>query len=286
VYVADCFNNTIRKITPAGQVSTWLGKAGAAGFVDGAGASARLNCPLLVVSNAHDELYVVDQESQAIRKVSPAGVVTTLSRANALTGGPGTAGVIGQVDGLAVDQQGFIYVTDATRHTVLKLTPDGSGVSLLAGQMGQAGHVDGQGTVARFSSPQGLAIDAQGKLYVADQGNQQIRQITPDGVVTTLAGSGKDGDDDGAAASATFHSPWAVAVDEAGNVYVSEVDVHLVRKISPTGTVATVVGQRGRTGFVPGELPGVIQQPIGLLARGGLLYVSFDCGVARVKLPQ
>lgn len=139
--------------------------------------------------------------------------------------------------GMAVDAAGNVYVTDRTNNLIRKITPSGT-VSTLAGS-GTSGYVDGQGTAAKFNSPTSIAVDAAGNFYVADEGNQRIRKITPGGYVSTYAGNGTQGYTDGAAASAKFNNPYGVAVDPSGNVFVADLGNYAVRKITPSGVVST-----------------------------------------------
>jgi len=132
-----------------------------------------------------------------------------------------------------VDGSGIIYVADTANHTIRKITPDGA-LSTLAGQAGLSDSLDGRGDAARFSSPQGVAVDGSGNVYVADTTNCTIRKITRDGVVTTLAGTATScGSADGTGAAARFSRPEAVAVDGSGNVLVADTANNAVRRITP-----------------------------------------------------
>ena len=122
-------------------------------------------------------------------------------------------------------------MADADNHRIRKITPSGV-VTTLAGS-GTAGNADGQGTEAQFKAPTSLAVDGLGNLYVADDGNNRIRKITPSGSVTTLAGSGNTGADDGYGTAASFNSPWGIAVDASGVIYVADQDNDKIRKIFP-----------------------------------------------------
>src|SRR5262249_48890179 len=130
---------------------------------------------------------------------------------------------------------GNLYVADQSNHTIRKITPDGV-VSTLAGTAGMNGSADGTGPDARFSFPAGVAVDRAGNLYVADTGNTTLRKITPDGVVSTLAGAaGMVGGADGTGPDARFASPTGVAVDGDGNVYVADAFNDTLRKVTPDG---------------------------------------------------
>lgn len=212
LYVADTNNNTIRKITPAGVVSTLAGTPGVQGSADGAGTAASFYSPRGVAVDASGNVYVADMGNNSIRKITPAGVVSTLA-----TGFSNPFGV-------AVDATGTVYVADTYHQTICKVTPSGT-VSILAGMTGVFGDLDATGTAARFYLPQGLAVDASGYVYVADTFNDAVRKISPTGVVTTVAGSNS--------------LCTGVALDGAGNIYVAGVGI---TKLSPAGQILTWVG--------------------------------------------
>ena len=261
VYVAEYGNHTIRKITPGGVVSTFAGLAGSTGSADGTASAARFDALFGVAVDSAGNVYVADLNNHTIRKITPGGVVSTLA------GLPGSGGTWGQpisADGtgsvarfsyptdVAVDSAGNVYVTDQNNHTIRKITPGGV-VSTLAGLPGSSGSADGTGSAARFYYPFGVAVDSVGNLYVTDSYNDTIRKITPDGVVSTLAGvAGSIGSADGTGSAARFDHPRGVAVDRAGNVYVADWGNYTIRKITPGGVVSTFAGVAGSTGSVDG----------------------------------
>lgn len=185
-------------------------------------------------------VYVADYENNLIRKISQAGVVSTLagSGAKGADDGLDTAATFNLPEALAVDASGNVYVADNGNNLIRKVTPAGQ-VSTFAGS-GQPGRGDGTGAAASFSSPFGIAIDANGNLYVADSGNNLIRKITPGGAVTTIAGSGSRGANDGSGSAASFNTPAGIAVDKSGNIYVADEGNNLIRKITQTGAVTTI----------------------------------------------
>jgi sugar lactone lactonase YvrE len=254
VYVAEYTNCTIRKVTPAGVVTTLAGTALSIGHADGTGAAARFNGPDGVAVDSAGNVYVADSAAETIRKITPAGVVTTLAGTWASFGstdGTGAAARFSNPKGIAVDSAGNVYVADTYNHTIRKITSAGV-VTTLAGTAGTSGHADGTGPAATFYDPTGVAVDSAGTVYVADTNNNLIRKITPAGVVTTLAGSGplSPGLDDGIGTAATFDYPNGLAVDAAGNIYVADFDC--VRKITPGGMVTTVAGSPGVAGAADG----------------------------------
>lgn len=228
IIVADRDNFKIRRIAPDGTVSTLSGST--AGFADGAGSAAKFMQPLDVVADAQGNIYVADNTSHRIRKVTPSGVVTTLA-------GDGTAGYLDATgtqakfrnpSGLSLDKQGNIIVADRINHRIRKITPAGV-VSTVAG-VGTTGLLDGDALYAKFADPYGIAVDADGNILVAELTNARIRKISPAGQVSTLAGSSA-GFADGLSVNAKFNQPTDLEADAQGNIYVAEVTNHRIRMI-------------------------------------------------------
>lgn len=255
VYVADSINNTVRKVTPDGTVTTLAGSAHQQGSDDGTGAAARFDALSGIAVDALGNAYVNDLLDNTIRKITPAGVVTTfagLAGQRGSTDGPGAAARFDGPLGVAVDGARNVYVADGLNHTIRKITPDGV-VSTLAGTAGMRGDADGTGAAARFSTPIGLCVDGAGNVYIADTDNHAVRKITSAGVVTTLAGGPTIGSSDGVGAAARFNFPVGVAVDPTGNVYVADTLNNNLRKIAPDGTTTTIGGVAGVADVVLGE---------------------------------
>ena len=231
IYVADAPNNRIRKITPAGVVSTFAG-SGTAGFADGSGTAAQFNFPDGIAIDAQGNMYVADGSGNLIRKITPAGVVTTFAGSGTAgyADGAATAAQFNYPIGIATDAQGNVYVADAENQRIRKITPAGV-VSTFAGG-GLPGLTDGSGSSAQFNFPRGLATDAQGNIYVADLNNNAIREITPAGVVSTIAGNGTQGFVDGNGVTAEFYYPSGVAVDGHGNIFVADQNNNRIRMIT------------------------------------------------------
>ncbi len=243
LYVADTYNHTIRKVTPARVVTTLAGSAGNLGGADGTDRDARFNHPRGVALDGSGNLYVTDSYGRTIRKVTPAGVVTTLAGDFFIWGnadGTGSAARFRFLYGVVVDSNGNLYVADRDNHTIRKVTSDAT-VTTLAG-LAERGSGDGTGSAARFDRPMGVAADGSGNLYVADTYNNTIRKVTPTGVVTTLAGSGYSSTTDGTGSEARFFYPYGVAVDGSGNVYVAGFNDNAIRKVTPSGVVTTLAG--------------------------------------------
>lgn len=271
LYVADTGNGTIRKITPAGAVTTLAGAPGAWGATDASGAAARFAAPLHLAIDSAGNVFVADSANSAIRKITAAGVVTTfdLSAADPVVNAP---------SGIAVTSDGqTVYFSDRGNNVVRRIVGSGP-VTVFAGDPRRSGTADGQGSAARFYEPAGLAIDAAGNLYVADSRNHTIRKITSAGAVTTLAGTaGVPGTTDAAGLAAKFYLPRAVAVDAAGNVFVADAGNHTVRRIAASGAaVTTLAGTAERAGSATGT--GAAAQfdlPAGLAALAdGTVYVA------------
>jgi sugar lactone lactonase YvrE len=338
VYVAD--EQTIRKITSAGVVSTLAGSHTETGDRDGVGSAATFHGPKGLTLDSAGNVYVTDVVNASLRRVTPGGVVSTLVGPGKFPG-PLAGGVAvdnagnvyvachkpqifgsfaaassdkgsiqkvtpkgvlitvaqsSQPEGVAVDSAGNIYVADffdgvlkfppgglasqlapfsaedvavdkagnlyvsvdgccddidpySRSSTIRKIAPAGSVTTLVSGDE----YADGTGTTARFDLPASVVVDSAGDAYVADTGNDVIRKVTSQGVVTTLAGqAGKHGADDGTGSAARFSSPTGVAVDGAGNVYVADRDNHTIRKVTPSGVVTTLAGLAGQLGHEDG----------------------------------
>lgn len=238
VYIADTYNDRIRKITADGTVSTLAGST--RGYANGTGANAKFNLPMGVAVANDGTLYVADSFNQRVRKITQDGVVTTLAGSGTSGGanGTGTAAQFYTPRAIIVGIDGNIYVSEYGGHRIRKITPEGV-VTTVAG--GGQGFMEGTGTGARFNHPKGLDMDAEGNLYVADSDNHKIRKITPDGVVTTLAGS-SNGYADGNGTEAKFQYPSGVAVDNSGNIFVTDTNNQRIRLVTPNGNVLTVAG--------------------------------------------
>ncbi len=271
VYVADTGNNLIRKITSSGVVTTFAGGGSmggtSGGSLDGTGTNAEFSQPWAVAADASGNVYVADASNNLIRKITSSGVVTTLAGGGSVGGtaygkqnGTGRAATFSGPSGVAADASGNVYVADDGNSLIRKITSSGVVTTLAGGgNVGglAPGNQNGTGIAATFYKPVGVAADTSGNIYVADQNNNVIRKITSSGVVTTLAGGGSvggstSGHANGTGTAATFNQPAGVAVDASGNVYVADLNNHLIRKITSTGVVTTLAGVGGASGHADG----------------------------------
>lgn len=238
VYVADYGNNAIREISPAGAVST----IGPTSFAAQGSGDAEFSEPTAVAVDNMGDVFVTDAGHYQVKEISPNGSVSVVATIHTQ---------YGWLNGIAVDTQGNIYVSDAVgpfsttgspvgTNTIDKIEPGGA-VTTFAGQPGIFGSSDGAGASATFSRPMGLAVDSSGNLFVADAGNNAIREITPSGSVSTLAGGGGSGMADGTGRQAQFNMPMAVTVDKNEDFYIADSDNKAVRRGIPSGFTASAV---------------------------------------------
>jgi serine/threonine protein kinase, bacterial len=243
-------------------VSTLAGN-GTQGNVDGTGTAASFNYPIGIAADASGNLYVGDQFNEKVRKVTPAGVVTTLA-GNGNWGsvdGTGTSATFYYPTGVTVDASGNLYVTDLGGNTIREVSSVGV-VTTIAGT-GGTGSQNGPASTCTFSEPSGVAIDGSGDLFITDASNNKIREISSGGTVSTFAGSGSIGSADGTGTAASFYYPYGIAIDGSGNLYVADARNNEIRKITSGGVVSTFA-----TGF---------NYPTGIaIDSAGNLYVADD----------
>jgi sugar lactone lactonase YvrE len=255
IYVSDYSNHLIRKVTPAGVVTTFAG-SGTPGSANGTGTAASFNFPGGLAIDASGNLYLADSANHTIRKITPGAVVTTLAGSAGQSGATNNTGSLARFNnplGVAVDGSGNIVVADTANQTIRRITPGGV-VTTIAGLAGSAGSANGTGTAARFTHPFGVAVDASGNnIFVADNGNHLIRKIAPGGVVTTLAGTaGVSGSTDGTGTAAQFNAPYSLTLDASGNVYVADYNNDTIRLVTPAGVVTTAAGLARTSGIADG----------------------------------
>ncbi len=277
--VADAGSSTIRKVTTGGVVSLLAGRPGLPGSHDETGSSAAFDTPLGVAVDATGTVWVADTGNHTIRRVTGSGVVTTFAGGTdhpGATDATGTAARFFSPSAVVVDASGTLYVADTGNHTIRKVTSAGV-VTTLAGRAGEAGSADGAGVAARFASPAGLVLDANGALWVADTGNHLIRRVSPEGTVSTFAGrAGEPGPADGGPGVATFAWPTGITLASDGYLYVTDTPSHVLRRVAPDGSVVTVAGVADEAGSRDGTHAGArFFSPRGIaFDASGLLYIA------------
>jgi sugar lactone lactonase YvrE len=227
IYVADGGNNIIRKITPQGYISTFAGTATVAGYDNNI--PGKFNTPVGLTIDSDGNIYVADTENHVIRKITPQGYISTFAgTANVPGYDNNIPGKFNRPFGLTIDSDNNIYVADGGNHLIRKITPQGY-VSTFAGTATVAGYLDG--IPGEFNTPVGLTIDSDDNIYVGDANNHLIRKITPQGYVSTFAGTanvpGYDNNIPG-----KFNYPQGLTIDSDGNIYVADTENHVIRKIT------------------------------------------------------
>jgi sugar lactone lactonase YvrE len=270
VFVGDTYNAAVRKITPDGVVTTVVGGPGP----DGSLAASPLGFPGALGVDSAENLYVLDG---AVNKITPDGTVSTVATVEPITSDPPEFpnSFVG-ARGLTADSAGNVYVADALQQILIKFAPDGT-PSVFAGVVRHSGHNDATGVSAHFNLPCGITADSAGNLYVADFLNSLVRKVTPQAVVTTIAGTAEmEADIDGDRLTARFDKPVGAAVDSFGNAYVTEPQHGILRAISPSGEVTTVAGAIDVGGSADG--PGtnaLFGNPVGITGdANGNIYIA------------
>ncbi len=289
LYVGDFNNHTVRAITPAGQVTTLAGSPGVAGYADGTGAAARFRGNGGVAVDSAGNIFLSDWDNFVVRRITPAGVVSTFAGTAGASGsadGAGAAARFRNVNGLAIDASDNLYLADWGNHTIRRITPAGV-VTTLAGTPGVAGSADGTGAAARFNLPSGLAVDAAGNVYVSDQANHTIRRITPAGVTTTIAGqAGTTGSADGTGAAARLSSPAWLTISPSGDLFVTSGTGDTIRKVTSAGVVTTAVGVAGQNSAVVLGADPRLRNARGVLAlSSNQLVVVADNAILNITVP-
>jgi uncharacterized protein (TIGR03437 family) len=255
LFIGDIWNNRIRKVTPAGTISTVAGNGTLGYSGDGGPAtSAELQYPQSVAVDSGGNLFIADLYNYRIRKVTPAGTISTVAGNGTAgfsgDGGPATSAALSFPKSVAVDGAGNLFVADQFNNRVRKVTPAGT-ISTVAGN-GTAGFSGDGGPAisAELNNPTGVAVDGAGNLFIADYYNNRVRKVTPAGIISSVAGSGTAGfsGDGGPATSAELYDPLGVAVDGTGNLFIADFWNSRIREVTLAGTISTVAGN-GTAGF-------------------------------------
>ena len=255
LFVVDTDNNRIRKVASNGIISTVAG-TGSAGFNgDGkAATTASLNRPTGIAVDAQGNIFIADRLNQRIRKVDASGIITTVAgsgaRGFAGDGGSATSARLADPQNIALDTQGNLFIADSENNRIRKVSTNGI-ISTVAGN-GTA-DFSGDGGLATDASlyvPQGVAVDAQGNIYIADLLNLRVRKVATNGIINTVAGNGSTGfnGDNQAAISASLDIPQNITVDAQNNLFIADILNQRVRKVASNGIINTVVGN-GVPGF-------------------------------------
>jgi hypothetical protein len=292
LYIADTANVRIRKVTLAGVISTVAGNGTQGYSGDGGPAtSAQINAAYGVAVDSEGNLFISDYDSGRVRKVTPAGVISTVAgngtRGSGGDGGQATLAQLNQPCGVAVDSEGNLYIADTSNNRIRKVTSGGV-ISTVAGNGTQGYNGDGgQATLAQLFYPYGVAVDSAGNLYIADMGNSCIRKVTPAGVISTVAGNRTrgSGGDGGQATLAQLSMPTCVAVDSEGNLYIAATANDRIRKVTSSGVISTVAGN-GTPGYSGDGGPATLAQLYYLhgvaVDFAGNLYIA-DTGNKRIR---
>jgi sugar lactone lactonase YvrE len=231
LFVADWFNHRVRLVAPGGATTTLAG-SGSPAYANGVGAAASFSQPRGLAIDANGTIFVTDSGSQRVRKVTPGGGVSLLAGSGAASflDATGAAAAFSSPVSAAAALNGTVYIADYGNNRIRRVTSGGVVTTLAGSAVGAL--VDGSGTSACFRGPHGVAVGMDGNVVVAEYGSHAIRQVTPGGVVTTLAGNGMAGSADGIGADARFKGPSALAIDSSGAIFVLDTLNHRLRKLT------------------------------------------------------
>jgi streptogramin lyase len=251
LFIADSNNSRVREVSPSGTITTVAGN-GTFGFGGDGGpaTAAKLNSAAGVAVDAAGDLFIADTQNNRVRKVSPSGVITTVAGNGTFgpggDGGPATAAPLAFPQAVAVDASGDLFIADTTNQRVREVSPSGIITTAAGNGFGSFSGDGGRATAAALNDPAGMAVDAAGDLFIADQSNNRVREVSSSGTITTVAGGGTG--DGGPATLAPVAFPPGVAVDAAGDLFIADQDNNRVREVSPSGIITTVAGN-GIGGF-------------------------------------
>ncbi len=273
LYVADTFNHRVRRVTPAGVIGTVAG-TGAFGFSGDGGqaSSAQLQSPQKVLLDSSGNLYISDTGNNRVRRVTPAGVISTVAGTGVAgfggDGGPATAAQLNYPVGLGLDASGNLYISDTGNNRVRRVTAAGVISTVVGtGEPGFSGD-GGLATSARLSRPLGIAVDTSGSLWIADSSNNRVRVVGRDGFIRTVSGSGNTMD---------LSVPFAIAFDPVGNALITDLRNYRIRRLEANGALTTIAGT-GSPGFSGDGGPAtaaLLYAPLGIsVDRSGRIFFT------------
>lgn len=276
VFVGDVLNKTIRKITPDGAVTTFVGTANTTGNSNGTGTDARIGQARGMTIDDKDNIYFTDLDALSVKKVTPQGVVTTVAGSGGYgsADGPAMSATFKEPYGITIDKSYNLYVVDLGAASIRKISAAGQ-VTTIAGGNGY-GHTDGAASTSSFYDPNGITIDINDNLIIADQGNHLIRKLSGNIVSTVAGGAGNTspGFEDGPSNIAKFFFPANVVTDRYGNIYVADCSNYAIRKINKDGYVKRYAG--GAPGSTDGPAnAATFNTPYGVaIDAAGNLYIT------------
>jgi sugar lactone lactonase YvrE len=246
--IADTWHNRIRRVDAAGFITTIAGN-GSAGFSGDGGLAtgASLNTPRYIAVDASGNVYIADTGNNRIRKVAPDGIITTIAgngtNGYAGDGGPATAASLAQPLGVSVDTSGNVLIADSYNARIRRVAAGTITTAAGNGTVGYSGDA-GPAMDASLDYPTGAVLDGSGNLVITGSGNQRIRQVSPAGIIVTVAGNGNFAysGDHGPATSASLNLPMGIAADVAGNLFIADTSNNRIRKVAPDGTITTLAG--------------------------------------------
>jgi RHS repeat-associated protein len=280
LYIADTYNQRVRRVRADGIISTVAGN-GQAGFSGDGGpaTAARLYDPSDVAVGPDGSIYIADSVNHRIRRVGPDGIISTVAgggtRSFTRGSGPATAAGLLYPDGIAVGPDGSLYIPN--RNHILRVGPDGI-IRSIAGDGSNGSYGDGgRAMQAAIGDVNGIAVGPDGSLYIADFYNHRVRRITPDGIITTVAGGGTELGDGGPAISAKLKAPYRLGLGPDGSLYIADREQARIRRVAPNGIITTVAG-KGYTSTIgdggPAQSAGLENPEDAAIGPDGSLYIA------------